>query len=80
VCPERTTFAAAAFISKWIAWWSTFLVKLVGVWGFVSAVNSEGRIIWIADASRGDRKGFVVYVDETLMAFLELEATIRRPG
>jgi len=29
-------------------------------WGCVSAVTSEGRIIWVADAHRGDGKRFVV--------------------
>jgi hypothetical protein len=32
--------------------------------------------IWIADAHRGDRKGFVVRTDEKLTAFLELERAI----
>jgi hypothetical protein len=39
--------------------------------GWVSAVNREGRTIWIADARRGDGKRFVVRVDEKLTAFLE---------
>jgi len=37
----------------------------------VSAVNSEGRTIWIADAQR-DGKRFVVRADEKLTGFLEL--------
>ena len=37
----------------------------------------NGRTIWIADAHRGDGKRFVVRADETLTAFLELEAAIR---
>jgi hypothetical protein len=41
-------------------------------WGCVSAIDSEGRKIWIADAHRGDRKRFVVRADENLTAFLEL--------
>ena len=28
-------------------------------WGYVSAVDCEGRTIWIADAHRGDGKRFV---------------------
>src|SRR5262249_14144497 len=44
--------------------------------GWVSAVDSEGRTIWIADAHRGDGKRFVVRADEKLNAFLELEAAI----
>jgi hypothetical protein len=27
--------------------------------GWVTAVDSEGRTIWIADAHRGDRKRFI---------------------
>jgi hypothetical protein len=42
-------------------------------WGCVSAIDSNGRTIWIADAHRSDRKQFVVRADELLTAFLELE-------
>jgi hypothetical protein len=45
-------------------------------WGCVSAIDSNGRTIWIADAHRGDEKRFVVRADEKLTAFLELEATV----
>jgi hypothetical protein len=45
--------------------------------GWVSAVDSEGRTIWIADAHRGDGKRFILRADEMLTAFLELEAAIR---
>ena len=47
-------------------------------WGCVSALDCEGRTIWIAAAHRGDGKGFVVRADEKLTAFLELEAAIRK--
>jgi hypothetical protein len=47
--------------------------------GCVSAVDSEGRTIWIVDAHRGDGKRFVVRADENLTAFLELESVIRAP-
>ena len=43
---------------------------------YVSAVDSEGRTIWIADAHRGIRKRFVIRAYEKLTAFLELEAAI----
>jgi hypothetical protein len=46
-------------------------------WGGVSAVDSETRTIWIADAHRADGKRFVVRADEKLTTFLELESTIR---
>jgi hypothetical protein len=41
--------------------------------GWVSAVDSEGRMLWIVDAHRDDGKRFVVRSDEILTAFLELE-------
>jgi hypothetical protein len=45
-------------------------------WGCVSAVDSNGRTIWIADAHRDDGKRFVVRTDEKLTAFIELEASV----
>jgi hypothetical protein len=44
--------------------------------GWVSAVNREGRTIWIADAHRGDGKRYVVHSDEILTAFLGLESAV----
>jgi hypothetical protein len=41
--------------------------------GCVSAVTSEGRIIWIVDAHRDNGKRFGARSDEKLTAFLELE-------
>jgi hypothetical protein len=46
-------------------------------WGCVSALDSEGRTIWIADAHRDDGKRYVVHADELLTAFVELESAIR---
>src|SRR4029434_9570106 len=40
-------------------------------WGCVSAIDSNGRTIWIADAHRGDEKRFVVRADEKLTAFVD---------
>jgi hypothetical protein len=37
------------------------------------SVDSEGRMIWIADAHRDDGKRYVVRADEKLSAFVELE-------
>jgi hypothetical protein len=45
--------------------------------GYVSAIDSDGRTIWIADAHRGDGKRFVCACDEKLTAFLELESATR---
>jgi hypothetical protein len=42
--------------------------------GCVSAIDSRGQTIWIADAHRDDGKRFVVHADEKLTAFLELES------
>jgi hypothetical protein len=47
-------------------------------YGYVSAIDSEGRTIWIADAHRGDGRRFIVRADERLTTFLELESTIRK--
>ena len=43
---------------------------------WVSAVDSNGRTIWIADAHRDDEKRFVVRADEKLSAFVELERQV----
>jgi len=49
-------------------------------WGYVSAIDSHGRTIWIADAHRDDGKRFVVHADEKLTAFLELESQLAIKG
>jgi hypothetical protein len=46
--------------------------------GWVSALDLEGRTIWMVDGHRGDGKRFVVRADEKLTTFLELESAIRR--
>jgi hypothetical protein len=43
----------------------------------VSAVDSQGRTIWIVDAHRDDGKRFIVRSDELLAALLELESAMR---
>jgi hypothetical protein len=48
-------------------------------WGCVSALDRQGRKIWIADAHRGDGKRFVVHADEKLTTFVELESAIPEP-
>jgi len=45
--------------------------------GWVSALDLEGRTIWIVDVHRDEGKRFAVRADEKLTAFLELEAAIR---
>jgi hypothetical protein len=44
-------------------------------WGCVSAIDSNGRTIWIVDAHRVNGKRFVVRADEKLTAS-ELESAI----
>jgi hypothetical protein len=46
-------------------------------YGYVSALDREGRTIWIVDAHRDDGRRFIVHSDEKLCAFVELESTIR---
>ena len=46
--------------------------------GYVSAIDSNRRTMWIVDAHRDDGKRFVVRADEKLSAFVELESAIRR--
>jgi hypothetical protein len=45
--------------------------------GWVSAIDSKGRTIWITDAHRDDEKRIVVHSDEIMTAFLELELATR---
>jgi hypothetical protein len=44
-------------------------------WGCVSAIDSNGRTIWIVDAHREGQR-FIVHADEKLTAFLELESQL----
>jgi hypothetical protein len=45
-------------------------------WGCVSAIDSSGRTIWIADAHCGDGQRFILHADNKLTAFLELEMAV----
>jgi hypothetical protein len=45
-------------------------------YGYVSALDRQGRTIWVADA-HGYGKRFIVRADEILTAFAELETAIR---
>ena len=44
-------------------------------YGYVSAIDAEGRTIWIVDA-HGYGKSFIVRADEILTAFVELQRAI----
>jgi len=47
-------------------------------WGCVSAIDSNGRTTWIADAHRATEPGTLLCTrDKKLTAFVELEAAIR---
>ena len=46
-------------------------------WGWVSAIDREGRTIWIVDA-HGYGNRFIVRADEILTAFSELERAIHQ--
>jgi hypothetical protein len=66
-----------------VKYWETIannLSKAGWSWGYVSAVDWEGRTIWIVDAHRGDGKRFVVRGDEKLTAFVELESQLAVKG
>jgi hypothetical protein len=44
--------------------------------GWVSAIDAQGRLIWIVDAHRDDGRRFIVRADEILSAFVELEREV----
>jgi hypothetical protein len=46
-------------------------------WGCVSAVDSEGRTIWIVVAHQATGSVLLCVADEKLTAFVELESAIR---
>ena len=46
-------------------------------WGCVSAVDFDGRTIWIADVHREENQRFIVVRMEKLTALAELQAAIR---
>jgi hypothetical protein len=53
------------------------LSKVGWSYGYVLALDRDGRTIWIVDAHRGDGRRFIVRAVEKLTALLELESTIR---
>jgi hypothetical protein len=53
----------------------TISPRLVGVGAYVSAIDSEVRTIWIADAHCDAGKRFV-HADKKVTAFMALEAAI----
>src|SRR5881227_941497 len=68
--------------SNYVKYWEIIadnLKKRGWSWGYVSAVDSNGRTIWIVDAHRGGQR-FIGRADEKLSAFLELESAIGACG
>jgi hypothetical protein len=62
-----------------VKYWETIadnLSKAGWSWGCVSAIDSNGRTIWIVDAHRDDGRRFIVRADEILSAFVELERQV----
>jgi hypothetical protein len=49
-------------------------------YGYVSAIDANGRTIWIVDAHHDDGKRFIVQADEKLTALVELESACRACG
>jgi hypothetical protein len=45
--------------------------------GCVSAIDCEGRTIFVADAHRGDGKRFVLRTEGKLTAFVELQLAVK---
>jgi hypothetical protein len=44
--------------------------------GWVSAIDSQGRTIWIVDVHCDDGRRFVVRADDKLISFVELERQV----
>jgi hypothetical protein len=44
--------------------------------GWISALDVQGRTIWIVEAQRNDGRRFIVHAEEKLTAFLELQRAI----
>jgi hypothetical protein len=71
-----TELAVKSDLTNRLPCWQTIadnLKKAGWSLSYVSAVDSDGRTIWITDAHRGDGNRFVVRAHENLTAFLELE-------
>jgi hypothetical protein len=54
------------------------LSKAGWCWGCLSALDSKGETIWIADAHRDNGRRFVARSEEKLTAFLELERVTKK--
>ena len=70
--------AAAALYPKVDRAVVSLLSKAGWSWGCVSAIDSNGRTIWITDAHRDDGQRFIVRADEILTAFVERQRAIHQ--
>jgi hypothetical protein len=78
-CRAFSTFNRYACAGALPKHWETIadnLSKAGWSWGCVSAIDSQGRTIWIVDAHRDDGRRFIVHADEKLSAFVELERQV----
>src|SRR5260370_30970786 len=78
---RRTRFPWQRRLDHSLRYWEIIadnLSKAGWSWGCVSAVDSCGRTIFIADAHRDDGKRFVVRADGKLTALLELDSAVQR--
>ena len=73
--PSARCWLLRLFIPKWTVRRSAVLSKAGWSWGCVSAVDCNGRTIFVTDAHRDNGKRFVVHADEKLTAFLELSGS-----
>ena len=77
----RTASPACSTESNRLKYWKIIArnIKKRG-WslGWVSAIDSHGRTIWIVDAHRDDGRRFIVHADEMLSAFLKLKRAIHQ--
>jgi hypothetical protein len=64
-------------------YWETIannLSKAGWSWGCVSALDTQGRTIWITDAHHDDGKRFVVRADEKLTRLLRTRNQQKQPA
>jgi hypothetical protein len=63
-------------VKNWKIVADKILSKAGWSYGYVSALDRQGRMIWIVDAHRGDGRRFIVRAEEKPSAFVELERQV----
>jgi hypothetical protein len=69
-------WSAKAAESARVKYWEIIadnLKKTGWSYGYVSAIDCNGRTMWIVDAHRDDGKRFIVRANEKLTAFMDLK-------